>query len=562
MGNMKKWILILVTSLALAACSKDDTEGENEPIVNETTVFTSQLVTLFFPDTVLSEVEYQGTFNGQDIVLMRNDEHTLMFMVAASTPVGAHALNIPALNTTINYDVQATILNGTPDAVISPFFSGVNGVEQLLGESPRATSFQSAIDSFNEVYENSTPQQKQAFAIYYSANKELFDKILYPDFDNVSRTKGIDTETIKILAKHSYGVYLLAGGTIAAIFAPGPEKPLAILVAEAGAALTLHQFDQLMEKHPIKSNLNADGTVSIINRTFNGISLADDVTKIVTLATVDRKFAEADATSTNSDIISFFKDYNRYNYYVGKLNTGISWVNDNIPFCNFSLIELEQLSSGNELVNTAVTPETFNNITFSINHPNLTLVSAQFQGNGQLNLKVKITNPSITEPIESELNYTFNDGLSIFSGKFPIKVEETTNPLVGTWIMESFADGIPIGEYYNVTAAPVCPDLVYAQHTYNYWNITFNADNTFSQIAKMTFIDFGITSIDNVNCVPLNNGPDTSHSEEDGYGGPYTQEGNTVSVPASPGSSNQYVRTLTFINPNKIKLGTEVYNRQ
>lgn len=553
---MKKWIMVLFTALTLAACSKDDAEGENEPIVNETEVYTSQLVTVSFSD-VLSESEYQGTFNGEAITLAKNDDNTLMFMVSASTPAGSHSLNIPALNTTINYNVHATVLNGTPDAVLSPFFSGINGVEQLLGESPRGAAFQSALDNFNQIYENSTPQQKEAFAVYYAANKELFDQILYPDFNNVSRTKSIDAETIEILAKHSYGVYLLAGGAIAALLAPGPEKPIAILVALAGAYVTLDQFDALMEKHLVSINADADGNLGMTDRTFNGISLANDVSKNVALKIVDRKITTADASSTNSDIVSFFKDYNRYNYYAGKLNSAIAWANDKIPFCNIGLLDLEVVPSDSTQEHTNITQEDFSHMTFSINHPNLSLASAQFGGDGQLKLKVNIV--GTTQPVESFLNFTYADGLSTFSGKFNIKVEATENPFVGTWVMESFNDGYLAGEYQNLTAAPECPGIVYAQTTFNNMTFVFNPDNSWSISQQTTLIDFHMAL--GPNCTIFSDDPDTTHVDNDTNSGTYTYTDTSITT-TDVITNNPYTQNVVFINENRIKMGTQIYNRQ
>jgi uncharacterized protein (TIGR02145 family) len=71
---------------------------------------------------------------------------------------------------------------------------------------------------------------------------------------------------------------------------------------------------------------------------------------------------------------------------------------------------------------------------FTVNHPNLQLVSATLQGNGQMNLKVKFVGTPAPLPVNSFLNYSYSDEYTSFSGKLPLQVaavspcDDTTTP--------------------------------------------------------------------------------------------------------------------------------------
>ena len=70
-------------------------------------------------------------------------------------------------------------------------------------------------------------------------------------------------------------------------------------------------------------------------------------------------------------------------------------------------------------------------ISFSVNHPNLSLETATLLNNGQLRIKIKfVGNPPINKVI-STLNYTYSDDFSSFSGNFPIEVNGAPSNIQG-----------------------------------------------------------------------------------------------------------------------------------
>src|SRR5690606_20173327 len=127
-------------------------------------------------------------------------------------------------------------------------------------------------------------------------------------------------------------------------------------------------------------------------------------------------------STTNVSVSSFFEKLDYLNDFINKTNTAIVWINDNIPFINFSTMDLIELQVNPSIVTNNVNSEAMQNISFSVSHSNLQLVNANLSEEGQLNLHVKIVGTSTTNPIISTLNYSYNDGLSNFTGTFPISI--------------------------------------------------------------------------------------------------------------------------------------------
>jgi len=372
--------------------------------------------------------------------------------VPYSTTIGLHDLVIPIINNaTIHYDVRETLLSETPEVTMAPFLVNLNSFSQALGTSPEALAIQNSIDSFNAVYDNANLADKTQMSILYKANKALFDNIILNDFSTVTGRE-LTTSDIVLLAKHSAAVWLMAAGAIVAIAEPTKIGVAvgSILVA-VGAYKAYEYFNQLSNENLNTDILGCNGILGNNNRNTNNtfLTFQNDVTSSVTLNTMERGLITSDASKTLPGVVSFFEDYNGYNYYINKLNGIITWVNNNIIFADFSLISLEQLPTSSPQVSQIANQNIFNNITFNVTHPNLTLVSASLQSDGQMNIKIKITGSPASLPVESFLNYSYSDEFSTFSGKLPIKVQ---NDPLGKWYVATYTFG-PLN--FGTDSAPV-----------------------------------------------------------------------------------------------------------
>lgn len=493
--------------LFVFACSSED----NNPIeVTGGEVFRSQIVTIALPNVTLSEDEYEATFDGATVTLSKSEEDKLLFLVPSSATLGVQTLVIPGLNNaTINYDVKETILSTTPDETIAPFMANLNSFSQGLDATPEAVAVQNSLNSFTTIYANATVEKKTQMAILYKANKTLFDSIILEDFSSVTGRDIAPTDVV-VLGKHSYAVYVAVAGAFVALYAPEPlEKVFGVALATVAAYKARNFFIQLMIKKFNKVDLVFNGIVGTNNKNtaatlVNELEFQSDVATTISFKANERIFISEDANKTQSSVVSFFKDYNKYNYVFSKVNIVIEWLNNNVPFANFSLIPLEVLPDSAPLVASDMTSYSFGNVTFTIDHPNLQLASASLPSDGLLNMKVTIIGTPSTLPIVTTLNYSYADGFCSFSGSIPIKVSNMPS-INGTWHLTSVtANGTEILE------SCAANDLV-----------TFNAsNNTFSLIAHSAINNdcipetvYGTYTINNSNLTYIfNEGPVHTYS--------------------------------------------------
>lgn len=444
--------LMIVATFCVLSCSKED---ENSSInQNGGEVFRSQVVIIDLPGVDLDQNEYQALFGGQNITVSKSDEHKLFFLVPYSTTLGKHDLVISSLNdATIHYDVQDTMLSETVEVTMESFFANLQTFSQNLDSSPEAVDAQNSIDSFNNYYSNASLEDKTEIAILYKANKIMFDKVLQ-NIDITSRA--IDSNAL-CLGKAVIGM----GASIPLLLAPTGATQIAGVVLFGTSAYYAKKCGKpLWNEFVLAEFININGILGTNQRnTF--VAFTNDVNSTLPLNTVNRKLISSDASRTESTWVYFFPYFNLLNANIAKVNTAIQEVND-LPFVNFPLIPQIQLPASSPEVNTVVNQTIFSNIQFSVNHPNLQLVSSSLESDGQLNMKIKIIGTPTSLPVESFLNYTYSDEFSSFSGKLPIKIDVLPNFYVGMdyqggKIVYIFAEGDPhyvIGEVHGLIAAP------------------------------------------------------------------------------------------------------------
>jgi len=431
--NYPKLVIAFIAIVFVLSCSKDD---DTKAPINQTggEVFRSQIVTVDFPNTELTENEYTGTLDGAEIILTKSEENKLLFIVPYTAELGVQDLVIPNLgNATIHYEVKETVLLQTPEATMGDFIANLDTFSETLGTSTEDLGVQKILDNFDAVYEHATDDEKKQMAVLYQANKATFDDIILNDFSSISG-RNPEPGDVVTLAKHSYAVYVMAAGAIVALVEPtGTGKVLGLALVGVGAYKARAYFIPLLEAKLNTITIAANTILGTNERSANAATLSfeHDVTKTVSFNVMERGLTTADASKTEETIVSFFKDYNKYNYYINKINTVIAWVNTNVPFVDFDLIALEQLPATSPQVSTPVTAAIFDKITFSVSDSNITLVTSTLSDNGQLDLKFKINGTPTTVPVESFLKYAYTDKFSTFSGKLAIEVGNTPDIEIG-----------------------------------------------------------------------------------------------------------------------------------
>jgi len=412
-----KILLILLTFATITACSKEDSTKPPIDLIGGE-VYLSQVVTISLPSTDLTEQEYQATLDGVDVTLVKSDDHKLLFLVPNDAILGAHTLTIPSLNNaTISYDIKETVLSEAPEASLAPFFANFTTFSMSLDASPEAVEAQDALDNFNNYFANATVAEKTEIAILYQVNKTVFDSIIL----DTSPGRSIDTNALY------FGAAVIGvGASIPLLLAPTGATQIAGLVLIIPSLYYAKKYGKpLYNEYILTGNIKLDGILGT-NERAGFIPFEDNINSSLTINTLKRKLMSADEDNPQSSVVYFFKYINILNGYINKANTTIQIVN-NLPFVNFSLIPLVQLSTSGTEVNGIVNSIDFDNITFSVNNANLQLVSSTFQSAGNLNMKIKIIGTPTVLPVQSTLNYSYTDNFSSFSGTIPIEVSEVSS---------------------------------------------------------------------------------------------------------------------------------------
>ena len=428
---MKKTIFFTAIALVLLiSCTKSESPTVAPVSLAGGAIFRSQVVTLSLPDTNLTENEYQATLDGIAIKLTKSEDNKLYFFVPLATTIGTRNLVIPALNNvTIGYDVKDMGLTDTPEVTINALTTNLNTFSQTLDSSPESVNIQNSIINFNAVFSNASAADKIQMAIFYKANTTLFDAMILNDYSNVGgRRSASDIESEPaLLAKFKASMFFMAAGRVISEI-PGPVGALGILVAGVAMAKSLDYGNRLLKLNLNTVTVDADGVDGVNNRNVQNtvISFQDNVARTINFNTKNKQLLASDASNSHSEVALLFKFYNIYNAFVGKLNGAIQFVNTHVIFCDFSLLPLLQVPTTSTTVSNAINANTFSHITISISDPNLSLVSSSLQGDGQLNLNIKIIGTPATIPVVSTLNYTYTDAFSSFTGKLPITVSSST----------------------------------------------------------------------------------------------------------------------------------------
>jgi hypothetical protein len=279
-----------------------------------------------FTNFNLTQQEYDATFNELPITLVKSDDHKLVFLVPYSTPLGEQLLIIPSINNiTVKYDVKNTELIDTPETTLAPFFTNLSTYYQSLDTSTESVAVQNSLNSFSNYYANATDEEKTEMAVLYKANKEQFDKILLYDFSDV--TGKITVSDLILVARHSLACVFVVGGGVAVLYGDTATKILGAAVAIAAFNRAKYFYNQLQDRELNTVGLVVDAVFGTNNKLSSSaatfIAFQNDAERTLNFSSSDRKLITSDVNSTKPGVVSFFVDYNRYNYYANKVNIGL-----------------------------------------------------------------------------------------------------------------------------------------------------------------------------------------------------------------------------------------------
>ena len=433
---LKKLAFLFTVSLVfITSCSKE--EPKIVPAVDQTggIIYKSQVVTIALTGIAVTNPSYDATMDGVAIKLSKAASDKLTFLVPVSISLGLKDLVIPELNNTlIHYDIKETILTQSVTETLTPLFDNVATCNQNLDGSPEALEAEATLNSFTAYFAQASEAEKTELAVIYKANKLLFDSILLGTY--AGRLAGPN--------EVCFGAAVIGcGASIALLYSPTGVGQLAGLVLLAPSLYAAIKCGKpIFEELVMCENITVNGILGDNNRLAStSILLQNDVASTLTLNLLKRKLIASDSNKTQTVWVSFFSSFNLMNFYITVANAVIPVVN-NLPFVNIAPFTLVQLPSTSANVAIEANATAFSGMQFTVNHPNLQLVSATLQGNGQMNLKVKFVGTPAPLPVNSFLNYSYSDEYTSFSGKLPLQVaavspcDDTTTPYLTVTIGE------------------------------------------------------------------------------------------------------------------------------
>jgi uncharacterized protein (TIGR02145 family) len=465
---MRKISKILFTVLSFItlflSCSKVDDSPTDNPVGGD--AYKMQIITIDLPNTTLTNSEYHGSMGNIDITLTKSEDHKLMFVIPSTMQLGNQNLIINDLNNLkITYNVKEYVLTDTADNTIAPFQENLNSFQASLSGN---IDTQNAINSFNQIYANASVEDKIKIATIYKANQTLFDTIILNDFSNITGRSNLYNNVVLLILKHKAAVIAMAAGLALTMYGVEPiEKVAGITMLVVAFRKAVGFGQQAVSTVAVASSLVIDDIDGQNNKNQNSnnsstISLPNDVARNVSIKVKDRTLIASDSNKTEEMTALFFNYFDIINGYVTRVNPVIQWVNNNVPFSNFSLLSPETVPDTSPTVNNPMDSSSFQNLTLSISNPVLRLQNATLTSDGLLNLKVKIVGNATTS-VQGTLQYSYSDDLNTFSGTLPITVSndyvETVTIGSQIWMVKNldvstYNDGTPIPQVTDPTQWP------------------------------------------------------------------------------------------------------------
>lgn len=546
--------LIILVSLFIS-CSKDN-DSTNPINIDAGIVSHDQVAEITLPTENLSQNIYDGNINGTPIKLVKSGINELSFYMPNDLPVGDYNLLIPALDATISVQINQTVLTNSADETMSDFFTNLTTYSQTIDTStPEGLSMSQAISSFSNFYNNSNQEQKDAFALIYKANKTKFDNFTL----NIDAGKSTNSFFSNLFSKTKKATFSIALGTALVVVSPvlGGATAVAagvfgVLLAKQGCERAYEANKELIDYVYDDISVKFNGFFGSNIKANENLVLVDNTLKQMTFQVSRRKIIASDESKTTPLAIDYFDSYKRYNELTGKINQTIENLN-NSNTIDYGDVAYESLPTSSPEVIQNVTSEMFSNVSFSLNNSNLSLQQATFLSDGQLNLKALIVGNPSANSISTNLTYSYDNDFSEFSGTISLRVDRS---LEGTWKLESFNNGIPVGQYQDLFSSS-CPTIVYERFTYLNYVVVFNSDSyTDNSSTRYLYLNKTITP----NCIVQSDAADTVEDYNDIGNGSYVINGNNIEILNQDG--DQINSSLVFISNTKIKIDDQVFVKQ
>ena len=503
-SNLLKKVLIILFAFLLSCSKEDNNTPKDEPIAGGE-IFRFQIVSVDLANTVLTDDSYNAKLGSTDVTLTKSGDKKLAFFVAETTPLGQQTLIIAGLNNLkINYEIKEKVLTDTPANIIQPLTANFNTFAQTLDTSTDAIAAQNNINNFNTIFNNCTAAQKNQLATIYLLNKVAIDDIVLNDYSNISG-RFSQQRAMALINKHKAAIFSIAVGSVMISSGVPIVQAMGLAIAATGVYKGLKFGKQFAEEAENSIGLEMDDVDGYNNRGINNtvITMQNDVNRVISFKSKDRKTIKSDQSKTQTGISLFFKTLTKYNSIVDFMNNLIPVINSNVPFANFSLLNNQVLPATSPTISNTVDAASFGNFTFTISNPNLTLAPVTFQSDGQMNLKISANTPQTTA-INATIKYTYADNLSSYSGTIPVVIS-ASNLIVGKWKSSEFKtfnsdgslsnSGAILAFFYFTADGKVKRSTDGISWNFDYGTYALNASNFSTSNGLYNNITGGVTTI-------------------------------------------------------------------
>lgn len=448
--RLRKVFLLFFLTLISFGCRTESTNeenNENEPQL--ITAYKTQIVTESL-DGVKSGEFYKATFQGKEIECISIEDNKIAFAIPLDANLGVGNLEFTSINKKLLIDVKEVVLDSTPENIINTQWASFDNYTSSLEANDETELLKANIKNIKTVFENSSEAEKNIMAIFYTANKSLYNDVLM-NLPAKSTFGGVDEHFIanENFLKFKTSMYYLA--VCGAILWVGPD-PMIRLAAVAGILICIDKA----KKHGIAF---MNGRMVILDSFVQDKSTIDFTsgnTKILNYNHNRRSVIQNDTNSSFANFIGFFSNFSNFDKHLEKINSTISWLNENIPFCNFSQVSKVFIPTSVNHTNTLVNEAYFSRTQFSVGDSKVEIENVSLNSDGKINVKLKLKDNNATEPVTTTLIAKYADDYNNISKSFNIKVNPA-NLLQGNWKLTQIdGEDVP-AEVWEIDTSTGCP---------------------------------------------------------------------------------------------------------
>lgn len=184
MNKTQVRVIAFAAIFTLFNCGANE-ESPSPEIIPDPDINVGQFeVSEFIYNGALESDEFEATFGDETITVYKSGENTLAYSVPLLEP-GVYELNIPSLNHQVYVSVSETVLTETPEEILDGLENTFSSYTSALPDDDVDKGMISSVNSaFSEMLKNASIEEKKQLALYYQANKKVFDALLNPNYDN------------------------------------------------------------------------------------------------------------------------------------------------------------------------------------------------------------------------------------------------------------------------------------------------------------------------------------------------------------------------------------------